>query len=133
MQVYSIDSVLKRAPYTYKFLKEVCKAIIEVYMQVQSCCKTESQWYEVVEKFSSRWNYHDCLGPLMDNMLLPRSHQSWFLVLQLQGSPQHSTHDTYRCWIHVPVCGCWCLRWRNLESGNTAPCMMLYKKRSRTV
>jgi len=44
-------------------LPEVCKAIIQVYKdEVLSCPKTEEEWKEVAEKFSSRWNYHNCLG-----------------------------------------------------------------------
>ena len=45
-----------------KFILEVCKAIIEVYKdEVLRCPKTE-EWKEVAEDFSSRWNYHNCLG-----------------------------------------------------------------------
>ncbi|XP_046335592.1 uncharacterized protein LOC124117652 [Haliotis rufescens] len=48
-----------------KFLPEVCKAIIEVFRdKVLSCPKTEEEWKEVAEMFSSRWNYHNCLGAL---------------------------------------------------------------------
>ena len=48
-----------------KFLPEVCKAIIDVYKdEVLKCPKTEEEWKEVSEKFSSRWNYHNCLGAL---------------------------------------------------------------------
>ena len=48
-----------------KFLLEVCEAIIAVYKdEVLSCPKTEEEWKEVAEKFSSRWNYHNCLGAL---------------------------------------------------------------------
>ncbi|XP_046337635.1 uncharacterized protein LOC124119236 [Haliotis rufescens] len=47
-----------------KFLPEVCKAIIEVFKEVLSCPKTQEEWKEVAEMFSSRWNYHNCLGAL---------------------------------------------------------------------
>jgi len=30
--------------------------------EVLRCPKTEQEWKEVAEKFSSRWNYHNCLG-----------------------------------------------------------------------
>uniref|UniRef100_A0A672GT12 DDE Tnp4 domain-containing protein n=1 Tax=Salarias fasciatus TaxID=181472 RepID=A0A672GT12_SALFA len=47
----------------YKFIPEVCKAIIAVYMdEVLRCPKTEEEWKEVATRFSSRWNYHNCLG-----------------------------------------------------------------------
>ena len=40
-----------------KFLPEVCKTIIVVYKdEVLRCHKTEEEWKEVVEGFSSRWN-----------------------------------------------------------------------------
>ena len=46
-----------------KFVPEVCRAIIEVYKdEVLRCPQTEEMWKEVAAKFSSRWNYHNCLG-----------------------------------------------------------------------
>ena len=46
-----------------KFIPEVCKGIIAVYKdEVQRCPKTEEEWKEVAATFSSRWNYHNCLG-----------------------------------------------------------------------
>ncbi|XP_068223754.1 uncharacterized protein [Palaemon carinicauda] len=46
-----------------KFIPEVCKAIIVVYKdEVLRCPKTEEDWKEVAARFSSRWNYHNCLG-----------------------------------------------------------------------
>lgn len=46
-----------------KFIPEVCKAIIAVYMdEVLRCPKTEEEWKDVAARFSSRWNYHNCLG-----------------------------------------------------------------------
>ena len=45
------------------FIPEVCKAIIAVYMEeVLHCPKTEKEWKEVAAGFTSRWNYHNCLG-----------------------------------------------------------------------
>ena len=45
-----------------KFIPEVCKAIIAVYKdKVLRCPKTEEEWKEVTVRFSSRWNYHNCL------------------------------------------------------------------------
>ncbi|XP_046584082.1 uncharacterized protein LOC124291192 [Haliotis rubra] len=46
-----------------QFLPEVCKATIEVYKhEVFRYSKTEEERKEVAESFSSRWNYHNCLG-----------------------------------------------------------------------
>ena len=46
-----------------KFVPEVCHAIIEVYKgEVLRCPKTDDQWKDVARRFSSRWNYHNCLG-----------------------------------------------------------------------
>ncbi|XP_068235466.1 uncharacterized protein [Palaemon carinicauda] len=46
-----------------KFIPEVCKAIIAVYNdKVLHCPKTEEDWKEVAARFTSRWNYHNCLG-----------------------------------------------------------------------
>ncbi|XP_068235626.1 putative nuclease HARBI1 [Palaemon carinicauda] len=46
-----------------KFIPEVCKAIIAVYkVEVLSCPKTNEEWKKVAARFSSRWNYHNCLG-----------------------------------------------------------------------
>lgn len=48
-----------------KFLPQVCQAIIDAYKDdMLSCPKTEEEWLEVAEKFSSRWNYHNCLGAI---------------------------------------------------------------------
>lgn len=39
------------------------QAIIAVYKdEVLSSPKTEEMWKEFAPKFSSRWNYHNCLG-----------------------------------------------------------------------
>ncbi|XP_045104920.1 uncharacterized protein LOC123500299 [Portunus trituberculatus] len=47
----------------WKFIPEVCQAIIAVYKDEVLCCpKTEEMWKEVVAKFSSIWNCHNCLG-----------------------------------------------------------------------
>ena len=46
-----------------KFIPVVCKAIIAVYKdKVLPCPKTEEEWKEDAARFSSRWNYHNCLG-----------------------------------------------------------------------
>ena len=46
-----------------RFIPEVCQAIIAVYKdEVLRCPRTEEMWKEVAAKFSSRWNYHNCLG-----------------------------------------------------------------------
>ncbi|XP_068226439.1 uncharacterized protein [Palaemon carinicauda] len=45
-----------------KFISEVCKAIISAYDKMLRCPKTEEAWKEVAAKFSSKWNYHNCLG-----------------------------------------------------------------------
>ena len=46
-----------------KFIPEVCKGIIAVCKdEVLRCPKTEEEWKEVAVTFSSRWNYHNCLG-----------------------------------------------------------------------
>ncbi|XP_068229751.1 putative nuclease HARBI1 [Palaemon carinicauda] len=46
-----------------KFIPEVCKTTIAVYKDEVLCYfKTEEEWKEVAARFSSRWNYHNCLG-----------------------------------------------------------------------
>ena len=46
-----------------KFIPEVCKAIIAVYMEeVLHCPKSEKDWKEVAAGFTSRCNYHNSLG-----------------------------------------------------------------------
>ncbi|XP_068237002.1 uncharacterized protein [Palaemon carinicauda] len=46
-----------------KFIPEVCKAIILVYKdKVLRFPKTEEEEKEAAGMFSSRWNYHNCLG-----------------------------------------------------------------------
>ncbi|XP_068232151.1 uncharacterized protein [Palaemon carinicauda] len=46
-----------------KFIPEVYKTIITVYKgEVLRCPRTEEEWKEVAARFSSRWNYHNCLG-----------------------------------------------------------------------
>lgn len=48
-----------------KFLPQVCSAIVEVFKdEVLRCPQTTEEWIEVAEKFSSKWNYHNCLGAL---------------------------------------------------------------------
>ncbi|XP_068212666.1 putative nuclease HARBI1 [Palaemon carinicauda] len=50
-----------------KFISEVCKAIIAVYKdEVLRCPKTEEEWKEAAARFSSRWNYHNCVGAVDD-------------------------------------------------------------------
>ena len=54
-----------------KFLPEVYKTIIEVYKDaVLRCLKTEKEWKEVAEGFSSRWNYTTVWELWMASMLL---------------------------------------------------------------
>jgi len=65
-----------------KFLPEVCKAIIQVYKdEVLSCPRTENEWKEVAEKFSARWNYHNCLGAVAVARCYPEATQGRFLLL----------------------------------------------------
>ncbi|XP_068205614.1 putative nuclease HARBI1 [Palaemon carinicauda] len=46
-----------------KLISEACKAIISAYNdEVLRCPKTEEAWKEVAARFTSRWNYHNCLG-----------------------------------------------------------------------
>ncbi|XP_068237165.1 putative nuclease HARBI1 [Palaemon carinicauda] len=46
-----------------QFMSKVCKAIITVYKDEMLCCpKSEEEWKEVSAMFSSRFNYHNCLG-----------------------------------------------------------------------
>ena len=46
-----------------KFIPEVCKVIIAVYKdEVLRCPQTEEEWKDFADKFSCRWNYHNCLG-----------------------------------------------------------------------
>ncbi|XP_068238487.1 putative nuclease HARBI1 [Palaemon carinicauda] len=48
-----------------KFIPEICKAIIAIYKDEVLCCpKTEEECKEVAARFSSRWNYHNFLGPV---------------------------------------------------------------------
>ena len=48
-----------------KFIPEVCKAIVAVYMgDVLRCPNTEEEWKEVAAMFASKWNYHNDTHPL---------------------------------------------------------------------
>jgi len=48
-----------------RFVPEVCKAIVQAYKrEVLKCPKTVEEWKEVAKNFSSRWNYHNCLGAI---------------------------------------------------------------------
>ncbi|XP_068229405.1 uncharacterized protein [Palaemon carinicauda] len=50
-----------------KVISEVYKAIISVYKdEMQHYPKSEEEWKEVAAWFSSRWNYHNCLGAVDD-------------------------------------------------------------------
>jgi len=47
------------------FIPEVCEAIIEEYAQeVIACPSTPQQWKDIADNFSTRWNFHHCLGAL---------------------------------------------------------------------
>ncbi|XP_002738105.2 cubilin-like [Saccoglossus kowalevskii] len=53
---------LKKVPSASSYPRCV-KAIITVYKdEVLHCPKTEEEWKEVAATFSTRWNYHNCLG-----------------------------------------------------------------------
>ena len=44
---------------------ETCEAIIDEYSDGHmKCPKTPDEWKEVAEKFSSLWNFHNCLGAI---------------------------------------------------------------------
>ncbi|XP_068250734.1 uncharacterized protein [Palaemon carinicauda] len=63
IKVCSTGSGLKQVPSARSYPREVCKAVIVVYKdEVLRCPKTEEDWKEVAARFSSRWNYHNCLG-----------------------------------------------------------------------
>ncbi|XP_068212667.1 uncharacterized protein [Palaemon carinicauda] len=53
-----------------KFISKVCKAIIVVYKdEVLHCPKTGEEWKEAAARFSSRWNYHNCVGAVDDKLI----------------------------------------------------------------
>ena len=55
-----------------KFIPEVCKAIIAVYKdEVLRCPNTQEEWKEVATRFSSTWNYHNCIGAVDIASTLP--------------------------------------------------------------
>ncbi|XP_071080849.1 uncharacterized protein [Haliotis cracherodii] len=83
----------------YSFIPEVCKAIIEVYKdEVLSCSQTEEEWKEVAEMFSSRWNYHNCLGALDGKYFaMKKPPKAGSLYYNYKGLQQHCTHGSCRC------------------------------------
>ena len=65
------------------FVPEVCKAIIEVYKnEVLKCPKTPDEWKAVAEGFSSKWNYHNCLGALDGkHVAMKKKKKPWWIIL----------------------------------------------------
>ncbi len=48
-----------------KFVPEVCQAIIDEYGdEVMAVPRTPADWKRISDKFSSRWNFHHCLGAI---------------------------------------------------------------------
>ena len=46
-------------------VREVCEAIIAKYAdEVIQAPTTEAQWRGIAEQFSTRWQFHHCLGAL---------------------------------------------------------------------
>ncbi len=44
-------------------VRDVCQAIIDKYArEVIAAPTTEAEWLEIADRFSSRWNFHNCLG-----------------------------------------------------------------------
>jgi hypothetical protein len=48
-----------------KIVTETCMALVIVYRKEQlTCPKTPEQWKKVAQRFSERWQFHNCLGAL---------------------------------------------------------------------
>ena len=48
-----------------RFIPQVCLAIYKVYKKdVLKCPTTPEEWKQVAQRFSSKWNYHNCCGAL---------------------------------------------------------------------
>ncbi|XP_064122501.1 putative nuclease HARBI1 [Macrobrachium nipponense] len=48
-----------------RFIPLVCQAIIDTYKpEVMKCSKTPEEWNDVGKRFSSKWNYFNCVGAL---------------------------------------------------------------------
>ncbi len=46
-------------------VKDVCQAIIDEYArEVIAAPTTEAKWLQIADLFSSRWNFHNCLGAM---------------------------------------------------------------------
>ena len=46
-------------------VRDVCKSIIDEYAaEVISAPTTEAEWLQIAELFSTRWNFHNCLGAM---------------------------------------------------------------------
>ncbi len=46
-------------------VRSVCQAIIDEYVgEVIAAPTTEAEWLQIAELFSSRWNFHNCLGAM---------------------------------------------------------------------
>ena len=47
------------------FIPETCEAIIDEYSEEHmKCPKTPEEWKEVAHKFSTLWNFHNCVGAI---------------------------------------------------------------------
>ena len=47
------------------FIPETCEAIIQEYSDGHMKCPlTPDEWKQVAEKFSSLWNFHNCIGAI---------------------------------------------------------------------
>ncbi len=46
-------------------VRDICQAIIDEYArEVIAAPTTEAEWLQIADLFSSRWNFHNCLGAM---------------------------------------------------------------------
>ena len=99
----------------------MCKPIIAVYKEgLLRCPKTEEEWKEVAARFSSRWNYHNCLGAVDGKHIAKKKPpNAGFCYYNYKRFHGIVLMVVARCYLEVLLCGCWgrglCVGWRNME------------------
>ena len=81
--------------------------------------QSEEEWKEVAARFSSRWNYHNCLGAVDGKHIAmkkpPNAGSYYYNYKDFHSIVLMTVADaTYKF-----LCGCWvrgwCVGWRNME------------------
>ncbi|XP_068229076.1 uncharacterized protein [Palaemon carinicauda] len=111
-----------------KLIPEVCKAIIAAYKdEVLRCPKTEEAQKEVAAGFSSRWNYHNCLGAVDGKHItikkLPNAGSYYYNYRGFHSIVLMAVAVASYKFLYVDV-GQRVVRWME-EDGATVLCMML--------